>query len=405
MTARERFITTLNFGKSDRIFYAFGHPRKATMAAWYLQGLPRMAEAGDYGCPKEMLDFIGEDPILRLPIELNSFPLFEERILRETGHSRIWIDENGITAEDAGANLNTPGFRTRRYVEHPVKNAEDWRRMRDEHFDPHAAGRYPDDWDEQARKLKGHEVPVEVVIPSLYWKARDWVGFENLSVMFYDNPSLVHEMMEYHAWFMMETLRRGLSDVEVDCVVLNEDMCYKHAMMISPQMFREFMMPHYKRLAGFLRSHRVQILTVDSDGCNAQLIPLLIESGFNCICPMEIAAQNDPVEYRKKYGRQIAFWGAIDKRLLTTKESVYREVMSKVPWLVEQGGYRPGVDHAVPPTAHLRGFLYMVELIKAIAEKRRIPLPDETLEIEKRLGPVERYWSADLRIEDADEEE
>lgn len=399
-TARERFVATLNFGRPDRIFYAFGRPRKATIQAWYLQGLPRMPDAGDYGCPQEFLDLIGADPVQSLPTETDTWPLFEERTLRETEHSRIWVDAHGIVMEDAGAHLKTPGFRTRRYVEHPVKCAADWRRLRDERFDPYAAGRYRADWDELARQSKGRDVPIQLVVHGLYWKARDWVGFENLSIMFHDNPSLVHEMMEYRAWFIMEVLKRALTDVEVDCVMLSEDMCYKHAMMISPQMFRGFMMPHYKKIAEFLRSCRVPILMVDSDGHSGQLIPLLIEAGFNGLWPLEIAANNDPVEYRRKYGRQIAFAGAIDKRAITTKENVYREVMSKVPWLLEQRGYLPGVDHAVPPTAHLRGFLYFCELIKALAEKRRVPLPDETLEIERHLGPVESYWSADLGIQD-----
>lgn len=63
MNARERYIRTLTFGEPDRIFYAFGKPRKSTLRARYLRGLPQMSDAGDYGCPAEFWDYMGMDPV------------------------------------------------------------------------------------------------------------------------------------------------------------------------------------------------------------------------------------------------------------------------------------------------------------------------------------------------------
>lgn len=395
MTHRERYLRTLTFGeRPDRIHYAFGNPRKATIEAWYLQGLPQMSQCpSEYSSPPEFSAFVGNDPVEKLSIYTDVLPKFEVKIIKEDEHHRVWTDETGITMEDAGKNLNTPGFRTRSYLAHPVQTHRDWIRMRDERLDPHTDGRYPDDWAQTVETLKKRSVPVLTGAAGLYWKARDWVGFENLSLMFYDNPSLVHEMMEHRAWFIMSLLERVLTEVEVDCVLINEDMCYKHAMMISPRTFREFMLPHYRKMGDFFRSKGVPIVSVDSDGHVGDLIPLLIEAGFNCICPMEIAANNDPVAYRSQYGKDMAFWGGIDKREITTKDRVYREVMSKVPTLLESGGYQPGIDHGVPPTCHLRGYLYMAEMIKAISEGRSIPGPDDPLAIEEQLGPVQRMWT------------
>ena len=97
-------------------------------------------------------------------------------------------------------------------------------------------------------------------------------------------------------------------------------------------------------------------------------------------------------------------WGGIDKREIRGKDRVYREVMSRVPWLVKQGGYVPMFDHGVPPDVPLRGFLYMCELIKAIAEDRELPKPEDPLPIESQLGPIERMWSPDM-VYDPDEDE
>ena len=294
---------------------------------------------------------------------------------------------------DAGAGLTTPGFRTRSFLSHPVQNRQDWIRLRDERFDPHTPGRYPDDWAEQVAQLRDDELPVRVTVQGLYWKARDWCGFENLSVMFYDDPTLVHDMMEHVAELAMVLLERALHDVKIDRILINEDMCFKRHAMISPKMFREFMLPRYKRMADYFHGHGVPIILVDSDGYVGDLMPLWIEAGMDATFPLEIAAGNDPVAYREEYGKAVAFIGCIDKREIRSKERTYREVMSKVPWLVEQGGYLPGFDHAVPPDVPLHSYLTMCELIKAIAEGRPVPGPNEPLAIEEGLGSIERMWS------------
>ena len=397
MTAKERYVQTLSFGQPDRIYYDFGLPRKSTIAAWYMQGLPRYPEVEDvYSCPPEFHELIGRDGELWLPIRSDTFPPFEVRIIEENEKGRIWVDEHGVMMHDAGAGLATPGFRTRAYLSHPVKNRQDWVRVRDERFDPHTAGRYPEDWPKRVKKLNSAKVPIRGTVYGFYWKARDWLGFENLSMMFYDDPSLVHDMMEHVVDFTIGLWERALRDVRVDSVVISEDMCYKRHSMISPKMFREFMLPRYKKLVDFFKGHGLPILMVDSDGYVGDLIPLWIEAGVDAIHPLEIAAGNDPVAYRKKYGKAVAFECGIDKREIRSKERTYREVMSKVPWLIEQGGYIPAVDHAVPPDVPLRSYLYMCEVIKAVAEGRPVPGPDEPLAIEEKLGPIERMWSVDV---------
>ena len=388
MTPRERFIKTLTFDNPDRVFYRFGDPRESTMDAWYLQGLPRTSGA-------EFPDFVGMDPLVRnVPVSSGLFPPFESRIIKEDENGRIWMDAMGIVTHDAGKLLKTPGFNTRTFISHPVKNRDDWPAMR-ERYDPHSPERFPDDWDKRAAKLRQRDWAVGLAVPSLYWRTRDWLGFENLSRMFYDDPKLVHDMMEHITVFILEILRKIHQDVQLDSIMLHEDMAYKHASMISPAMFREFMLPRYKRLAEFAKELSIPVFTVDCDGHISELIPLWIEAGMNSTYPLEIAAGNDPVAYRKRFGNKMAIFGGIDKRAIRSKEQTYQEVMSKVPWLIEQGGFLPRMDHGVPPDVPLRSYLYMCELIKAIAEGRPVPMPDDHLEIEDSLGPIERMWSMD----------
>ena len=72
---------------------------------------------------------------------------------------------------------------------------------------------------------------------------------------------------------------------------------------------------------------------------------------------------------RKKYCQGLLIMGGIDKRVLSKdKKAIEKEVMSKVPFLIEQGRYIPIVDHTVPPDVPFEDFLYYRELIRKVAE-------------------------------------
>ena len=384
MTPRERFLCTMLGGTPDRIPYCFGGPRQSTFEAWYRQGLPRDLDFGR---------FVGMDHWEGLPVDFMPVPRYEQVTLEEGPRHRIWIDELGAKRIDH-KKLPTPGFVTRTWLEFPVKTREDFRRMVEERYDPHSPQRYPANWEEIVPRYRNRDFVVGFSFPSMFWRVRDWVGFEGLCMLCLDNPSFVHEMMEFVADFAMGVLEKALNAVDVDFLYFNEDMAYKTASMISPAMVKEFMWPHYRRLVRFLREKGVSVLAMDCDGHIGELIPVWLDAGIDVVSPVEIAAHNDPVAYKKRYGKALGMWGGIDKRELRyDKARAKREVMSKVPWLVEQGRYIPMVDHGVPPDVPVRNYLYVAELVKEIACGGNLEAFEPPCELEKHLGPIEEMWS------------
>ncbi len=62
--------------------------------------------------------------------------------------------------------------------------------------------------------------------------------------------------------------------------------------------------------------------------------------------------------------------GGLDKKVLTRDEkAIKEEVMSKVPPLIEKGGYIPMADHGVPPNVSFSNICYFVRLLKEIFGK------------------------------------
>ena len=82
----------------------------------------------------------------------------------------------------------------------------------------------------------------------------------------------------------------------------------------------------------------------------------------------------DAVALRKKYGKQLILSSNIDKRaLLKGKDAIREEVMAKVPFLLKDGGYFPGLDHGIPPDVPLENFRYFINLLREIGGKDKLP--------------------------------
>ncbi|MGQ9731227.1 MAG: uroporphyrinogen decarboxylase family protein [Candidatus Zipacnadales bacterium] len=406
MTPRERFRALVKGEPVDRMPYVFGGPRASTFAAWRKQGLSEEQQRNWAG-------FIGADPVMGIgKVYCGPVPPFPEEVIEERGNYRIWRDHWGVKRLDA-INQPTDGFVTRSYLEHFVKDRATWMEMR-EHFDPHSPERtgpggdgapltdlnpnryrhigHGPNWWNLVDQCNNGDAPVFLTVAGFYWTLRDMCGFEGLSMMFYDNPTLVHEMMEYWAWFLMELLDEPLRKIKVDKVCLNEDMAYKGKSMISPAHIREFMLPHYKRLNAFFKERGVEVLEMDSDGYNADIIRVMYPEGFDGISPMEIAAGNDPETYLREYpGIYLA--GGIDKRELRfDKKRARVEIAKRYSAARKYGRYLPTVDHGVPPDVPLRTFLYLVELIKGFANGEDLDTYEPPGVLEEQLGPIEEMF-------------
>jgi uroporphyrinogen decarboxylase len=181
-----------------------------------------------------------------------------------------------------------------------------------------------------------------------------------------EDREFVREMADFWRDFVLETVRPILDRVTLDFVHVSEDMAYKNFSMISPDMTREFLLPCWKQWADAIRASGCPVMDMDSDGFVGELIPIWIEAGINVCDPIEVAAGNDIVEFRRTYGKSMAYRQGIDKRALAKGGDVMRtEVMRVVPPLLEDGGFIPGCDHGVPSDISWPNF---VEYSRLLAE-------------------------------------
>jgi len=211
-------------------------------------------------------------------------------------------------------------------------------------------GRIPPDLAELGQKLRHEDSVLSLGFNGPFWQLREWCGFEGLCILVAEEPEFVREMIAFWIDLVSGVMCRGRQHVVPDRVLISEDMAYKAHSMISPLMTREFLLPAYQRWVSDLKAAGCRLIEIDSDGYIAELIPIWIEAGINVCSPIEVAAENDLVKYRQRYGHQMAYFGRIDKRVIAAGgAAMENEVLRVIPPLLEEGGFIPSCDHGVPP--------------------------------------------------------
>jgi uroporphyrinogen decarboxylase len=230
-------------------------------------------------------------------------------------------------------------------------------------YHPDDPARYPENFIELVRKLKNRDYVITLQFSGPFWQLREWCGFEPLCMLFLENPDFVREMIDFWTEFVSQTMARALDAGIIDRIWVNEDMAYKEKAMISPEMTRKFLLPAWKLWATEARQAGVPIIDEDSDGFVGELIPLWIEAGFNVCDPIEVAAGNDIVAYRKRFGKKIAFRQGVDKRCIALGGKIIEDELTRLAPVIKSGGFIPGCDHGVPFDISWQDFVYYARLL------------------------------------------
>jgi uroporphyrinogen decarboxylase len=256
------------------------------------------------------------------------------------------------------------------YLDHTLKDRASWNQHFKWRLDPTKPERYPKDWDAARKVWNDPDWPYPRTIwgGSLYGKIRDWMGVEGVSYIVYDDPALFEEMVTTAADCIVGVMTRLFQEgCKVDACSMWEDMCYKAGPLLSPEHFRRYLMPHYRRITELCRKHGCDVIYVDCDGKIDALLPLWFEAGVNCMFPIEVGVwKADVVAYRKQYGKELLIMGGVDKNVLAgPKRGIKKEVERLAP-LVEEGGFIPMPDHRVPPNVPLEHYMYYLRQARKV---------------------------------------
>ncbi len=384
MTPRERFKAVIKLQKPDVLpwlesFY------DETILRWFREGFPvdevtviewAMGRQGTmlanwpavmgfdaysyFGCQS----FYG----CLVPVDIGPIPRFKLRVLRETDRYLEILTETGAVARrfkgSSGIWYSMPMF-----LDFPVKDKKTWHGYK-QRLDPEDVRRYPKDWEKESYIAAFEEYqkgPTVLRFNGFYGFGAELMGIPTFNLMFYKNPDLIHEMAEYWECFIIETIRNAVDTLkdQIDMVFWWEDLASRHGPNISPKLYREFLLPHYKRVTGFLNKNNVDRIMMDSDGNINPILDLVIEAGITGVWPLEANSKMDALQVKKEHSDELFLIGNLDKRELARGGAAMQsEVDKKVPILKEMGGYIPGADHLIHIEFTLKRFREYAEYIK-----------------------------------------
>jgi uroporphyrinogen decarboxylase len=368
MTPLDRFIACMEYQSADR------RPNHE-LGVWAQTKHRWQQEAPDIVNNFEWNWFYHEDalnldPRDFVPIDYGFMPRFDSNVLESNPEYDIVQDELGIVTKRLKEG-EVDGFRMSmdQFLRFPVEKPEDFPDIK-RRLIAAMPERYPANLNERIPIWKQRDYPLVLAencaANGFYWRAREFMGTENLSLAWYDYPDLMHEMMEFFADFIIETSRPVLEKINVEYFTLNEDMSMKGGPLLSPATFKTFIFPHLKRMVEFFKSHGVKYFVVDTDGNPTLLLPLLLDAGVDTLWPIERAADFSPLDVRKKFGKSLRLWGGVDKRVLARGKDAIRNHLQELIPLIEEGGFIPTVDHLVPPDVSWDNFRYYMDYKQAL---------------------------------------
>ena len=371
MNARERFLAVMNFEPVAPPKWEFGYWAGA-LRRWYGEGLVEQT-----GVPAHLADgqnvyggggawtidrYVDLDARRALGLDegmqrvaVNNFlcPAFEEQILEDHADWVLVRDEAGMLLKRTRHLDSLPHF-----VRGPVAAREDWEQLKAERLRPTLEGRLPVNWDEFLASYRHRTYPLAIGGGlGFYGTPRALLGEVQVLTAYYDCPDLMRDMVNDLADFMIALYDQVLDLIDVDLALIWEDMAYKNGPLISPALFREFMLPAYRKLTSFVRDRGVRVIHLDCDGNIWKLLPLWIEGGVTGLYPFEVMAGMKVDQVRAAFPN-LQILGGLDKIALARGPEAIDAALEFVSSMLKRSGYIPYVDHMVPPDVSWQNFSY-----------------------------------------------
>ncbi|HVP18103.1 MAG TPA: uroporphyrinogen decarboxylase family protein [Spirochaetia bacterium] len=203
----------------------------------------------------------------------------------------------------------------------------------------------------------------------------DLFGIEGTLVRMHLEPRVIEAALRRLEDFLLGFFSRMLAKAghAADLVYFGDDFSTQKGLMISPEQWRRFLLPTYRRLFSLIKGHG-KYVWFHSCGSFHEVMGDLIDAGMDVWETVQVqAAGNDPRELKRKYGGNITFYGGISTQTTLPRgspEDVRREVRDRISVLGEGGGYIVGADHGIMPDVPMENVLAMYDEAKHSGTRR-----------------------------------
>ena len=178
----------------------------------------------------------------------------------------------------------------------------------------------------------------------VFSRVMDMFGMETGLMHLADRPDLIHATVAHIGEFLEEFYRRfaRAGQGHYDFLGFGDDFASQKGMMLTPNMWREYFLPLWKRLFAIAHQHGMKA-SMHSCGSIRPVLGDLIDAGLDILEVVQVTAVGmEPANLKREFGRHLAFYGGIDtQRILPlgNPTDVRREVRRLIDTLGKGGRY------------------------------------------------------------------
>jgi uroporphyrinogen decarboxylase len=185
------------------------------------------------------------------------------------------------------------------------------------------------------------------------------IGMQNFLLSLAAEPGFADRLMDQITDIYIESCNNYLDVVGryIQVFTYWDDVSTQSGWMINPETYRKMIKPKQRRLVDAIKKKTDAKLFFHGCGAVFDLIPDLIDLGFDILNPVQVSARGmDSKRLKQAYGRDITFWGGVDTQHVLpfgNPEEVVDEVKRRIDDLAPGGGYVLAAVHniqaQVPP--------------------------------------------------------
>ena len=284
MNSEERMYRVLQRQEPDRVPHF----------EWSVDRLVRDALCPGCTSHNEFAVKIGQDAVIVDPI------FKKERV----GDKR-WRSEWGFVTQDTPEEHGIE-------VEAPIKTLSDFERFTPP--DPHIPDRFTA-VEAGVQQYKGYKAVI-CHLNDVFSLPRYLMGMENLLMAIIAEPELVRGLVEMSVTINLE-LAKEVAARGVKIVYTGDDYAYNKTTLMSPKHFREFFYPGLKRVIQGFKELGLYVIK-HTDGNIWPIMDMIIDSGIDCLDPIDPLGGMDLGEVKAIYGQRVALKGNVDCASLLT---------------------------------------------------------------------------------------
>jgi uroporphyrinogen decarboxylase len=191
------------------------------------------------------------------------------------------------------------------------------------------------------------------------------LGMENFSLLTYDDPDLVKTVLRTLTDWLIEA-GRLMVGAGADLLGIGEDLGSVSGPLMSPEHFREFILPEFRRMVQAFRGYGVPVF-MHNDGNIRIFMDDLVATGINGYHPVERAAGMNLAEVKTRYGKVLCPVGNVNNKttmVFGTPKDVEAEVRECIRIAGPGGGYILASDHSLHDDMPIENVLALYETAK-----------------------------------------